>query len=234
MARLWVLLAVLQAAPASWADEGRDAARAAALGRQAARAYDLQDYAGAVERLREAYRLDPKPEFLYAIGQAERMGGDCPRAIRSYQAFLRTGPAAADAERARRHIATCEAAVTPAPPPNATPAARPPSPARPPLAPPPPSSDDEARSPWPGRLLLGGGLAVAAAGAIAFAIGRARIESANDAADYRTFDERVAAARTGETLQVVGVAGMAVGGAVAGAGVAYSLWPASFHAVFHF
>jgi len=240
MARLWVLLAVLAAAPRARADEGREggaAARAEALRRRAARSYDLQDYARALEDLRRAYRLDPKPEFLYAIGQAERMSGDCPRAVRSYEAFLRARPPEADAARARRHIAACRVDGPPASPPPASPTTAPPEAVQAPAprpAPSAPADEAEARSPWPGRLLLGGGLAVAAAGAVAFAVGRTRITEANEASDYRTFSERLDAAHGGEILQIAGVAGLTVGGALAGAGLAYSLWPASFHAVFRF
>jgi hypothetical protein len=46
---------------------------------------------GAAE-LYAAYSQDPQPRFLYAAGQVESRSGDCPRAVRSYCAFLNTRP----------------------------------------------------------------------------------------------------------------------------------------------
>ena len=48
-------------------------------------------YDDAVRELRAGYALDARPDFLYALGQAERKRGDCKAAVRYYQAFVDTG-----------------------------------------------------------------------------------------------------------------------------------------------
>jgi hypothetical protein len=48
-------------------------------------------YDDAVRELRAGYAIDARPDFLYALGQAERKRGDCKAAVRYYQAFVDTG-----------------------------------------------------------------------------------------------------------------------------------------------
>jgi tetratricopeptide (TPR) repeat protein len=71
------------------------------------RAYSVQEYAKAIEEFRLGYQLDNRPEFLYAMAQAERLSGDCERAIRSYEAFLRASPPERQVESARQNIGRC-------------------------------------------------------------------------------------------------------------------------------
>lgn len=127
------------------------------------RLYDVRSYGEAIEELKAGYVLDPDPRFLFAIGQAHRLAGDCRSAVEVFNAFLRTGPAPTDEAAAQRLIDGC----TQEPPVTAParvvplPAERP---AETPSVPPPP------RSPAPRRavatwVLLGltaGGLAAAA------------------------------------------------------------------------
>src|SRR5258706_7388756 len=94
--------------------------------------FDLQEYAEAEAELKEAYRLDPKPEVLYALAQAQRMAGECDKAIVSYRNYLRTNPRADLAKLAQDNIDHCLAAPKPEPKP-------PPSPTPPPTPSPPPS-----------------------------------------------------------------------------------------------
>src|SRR5207302_10519562 len=56
--------------------------------------------------------------FLYALGQAQRMQGDCRAAAASYRAYLRTSPPERSAAPARENLKRCEAlvAATPAAP----------------------------------------------------------------------------------------------------------------------
>jgi hypothetical protein len=94
------------------------------------RLYNVQSYEEAIAEFKAGYDIDPRPDFLYALGQSQRMRGDCPAAIVSYETFLRTGPADRQASAARAQIDTCRAemaAKTPAAPPAET---------GPPLAPP--------------------------------------------------------------------------------------------------
>lgn len=51
-------------------------------------AYKVQDWATATIELKLAYELDPRKEYLFALGQAQRFAGDCDAAIISYRTFL--------------------------------------------------------------------------------------------------------------------------------------------------
>src|SRR2546427_8374296 len=61
--------------------------------------YDDGQFADALEELITAYALDPQPEILYAIAQANLRLDRCAQAITFYERFLETkpkpGPAAA-------------------------------------------------------------------------------------------------------------------------------------------
>src|SRR5258708_28070188 len=72
---------------------------------------DFQNHAydAAIAEFREGYRLQPHPDFLYALAQAERMSGDCAGAVQAYRQFLQTDPPANEAEIAKYNIARCEA-----------------------------------------------------------------------------------------------------------------------------
>ncbi|MDQ3301573.1 MAG: tetratricopeptide repeat protein, partial [Myxococcota bacterium] len=83
-------------------------------------------FAEALEELKNAYTLDPRPELLYAIGQVHVQLGNCPQAITYYERFLSTKPDAGPAGAAREAIQTCktappESVVTSPPDPEPTP-----------------------------------------------------------------------------------------------------------------
>jgi hypothetical protein len=96
------------------------------------RHYNVQSYAEAIAEFKAGYELEPRPEFLYALGQAQRLSGDCAAAIASYEAFLRTLPPARQAAPAREQLERCRAeraaAPAPAPPAPVPPAPVPPAP----------------------------------------------------------------------------------------------------------
>jgi tetratricopeptide (TPR) repeat protein len=46
----------------------------------------------AVAELEAGRAIDPRPEFLYSLGQSERKRGDCKRAIEHFQAYLAAVP----------------------------------------------------------------------------------------------------------------------------------------------
>lgn len=115
--------------------------------------YQQGRYDEAVTELQAGYAVDPKPDFLYAIGQAERKRGDCKAAIRYYQQYVDSGQspqrtvavlvqidrckqelAAAPSQSSRPPAATSEPAATP-PPTTPTPAPPPPAVATPEPAP---------------------------------------------------------------------------------------------------
>ena len=73
------------------------------------RLYTAQRYEKAIEEFREGYSLDPKPEFLFAMAQAERLNGDCRGAVVAYKAFLRTEPSAKQVAATNQHLDECQA-----------------------------------------------------------------------------------------------------------------------------
>jgi hypothetical protein len=74
----------------------------------AERYFNLQQYSQAAEEFRQVYRLTADPRVLYAVAQSERLGSDCARAVRSYEAYLRSNPPASQAESARSNLAKCD------------------------------------------------------------------------------------------------------------------------------
>jgi len=94
--------------------------------------YSDGQYDQAIDELEAGYALDPRPDFLYALGQAERKRGRCAAAVRWYDAYLDTGPTPQRREAAQLQIDRCkeEQAATP-------PAATAPAPAPAPIAAPP-------------------------------------------------------------------------------------------------
>jgi hypothetical protein len=91
--------------------------------------YNIQDWPSAIRELKAAYEGDPRPDYLYALAQAERLSGDCASAILTYRAFGRqaTGAPAAAAEgfihvceekqKEKETAALAAAAAAAAPPP---------------------------------------------------------------------------------------------------------------------
>jgi tetratricopeptide (TPR) repeat protein len=196
----------------------------------ALRHYKAREYARALVEFRAAYNIDPQPALLYAIAQAERLNGDCRRAIRFYEAYLRTAPKQSQVLSARQNIARCTAelqrpapATQPATAPSSAPTDRPePALVAAPVSPRVPGSHGSSWTrDWVGHGLVLGGLAVAATGIAVWRIGRGTIADANAARDYDTFAARAGGASRAELEQKVGIAAMAVGGALVAAGVAH-------------
>ena len=75
------------------------------------REYAVGKWAEAIAAVRAAYELDPQPELLYALAQAQRKSGDCASATASYRAFLRTSPPEAPSATARQNLERCEASL---------------------------------------------------------------------------------------------------------------------------
>jgi hypothetical protein len=107
------------------------------------RLYEQGRYDDAVAELKAGYALDARPEFLYALGQAERKRGDCKAAIGWYQRYIDSGPTSQRTVATLSQIDRCKeelAASTtrpppPAPPPRSVEPTTPP-PVEPPPAPP--------------------------------------------------------------------------------------------------
>ncbi len=97
-----------------------------------------KDFAAAAAEFAAAYAIDPRPRHLFNLALAQRLGGECRKAIDSYRAYLETHPPEIYAKDARTGIERCEqilataaASTPPAPPVEPQPEA-PPSPREPP------------------------------------------------------------------------------------------------------
>lgn len=229
----YVAFALLAATASAHADPPPTAkakAEAKAHVQAGTKLYNVQDYAKAADEYQQAYLLDPKPEYLYALAQTQRLSGDCDKAVRSYEAFIRAKPKADQIEKAQKNIERCQediqarAAGTAPPPPEDIPPL-PPAPPEPPpepkqvivVAPPPPPE----KSYVIGHLLVGGGVAVGAASTVLFLHGRSTINTANSSLDYDTFTSRRSGIDSAKSQQTFGVLGMTAGGAMIVGGIVY-------------
>jgi hypothetical protein len=98
------------------------------LFKQGVEAYKAGRYDEAAGLLGKAYALDPKPEMLFPLAQAERLGGHCPAAIIHYKKLLESLTDLTTAKLVQNNVALCEQTesvdtkpkhvdVTPPPPP---------------------------------------------------------------------------------------------------------------------
>jgi tetratricopeptide (TPR) repeat protein len=192
--------------------------------------FEAKEYGRALDEFRAAYDLDPQPALLYTIAQTARLSGDCRRASRFYEAFLRTAPNERQALAARQNLERCADELRRNPPPP-VPASQPtaaPAAVAPPVGPPaaPAATRMPWRANWLGHGLLIGGLAAVATGVALWGVGHAALIAPRDATDYGTFAARVRDAANAETWQRVGVAAASVGGALVVAGIlTYALRP---------
>jgi len=85
-------LVVFIAAAIAWQQTARAAPTAEDLFNEGQRAYDDANYALAVERWNNSYRLSKEPALFYNIAQAYRLAGDCAHALSSYRQFVAFDP----------------------------------------------------------------------------------------------------------------------------------------------
>src|SRR5262249_34291360 len=69
--------------------------------------YNAGKIAEAKVELRAGQAIDPRPEFLYALGQCERNLKNCARATEYYQEFLATLPPEQQRKLARMQLERC-------------------------------------------------------------------------------------------------------------------------------
>lgn len=196
--------------------------------------YEQAHYDDAIAELREGLAVDPQPDILYALGQAERKKGDCARAVEYYQSCLAlvNDPAAAAAIKVQIERCQVQAgATTKQPfevepwPKDSTAAQAAPSPETPTLTTAVPSSSASSSAPsvasgprsW-SRDPLGGsavaiGLAGVVAGGVMVGLARSRLDVARDS--YQQYSD----ARGWPGVWTGGVVSMAVGGALVVLGV---------------
>jgi tetratricopeptide (TPR) repeat protein len=166
-------------------------------------------YSDAVVVLAQAYALDPKPETLFPLAQAERISGDCKAAAEHYKKILEQVADLNVAKLVRQNLALCEGSE----PPPAAPAA--------PKCEAPPPAPERARPPAPEIVhdSQTDRVAVISAGAGALALGVATglyfaASSTRDAADqagslaaHDTLADRADAERTATVVTAsIGVA----------------------------
>jgi len=87
--------------------------------------YQHGRYDDAIRELLAGYGVDPRPDFLYALGQAERKRGDCKAAIGYYQRYVDSGQSPQRTVAVLVQIDRCkqELAAAPVTPPSKPPAA---------------------------------------------------------------------------------------------------------------
>ena len=204
------------------------------------RHFDLGEYDAAIEKYREAYRLEPLPGLLYNLGQAYRLKGDCVTATLMYRNYLRLDPGtrhralveqhleslagcAAEQEASGAIAAITEGSETEPPPPEEVVVAEE-------SAPPPPPPEPElvvVRSrERPGRARRVAGLVSAGAGVVAIAAGayfavdatRAADEVSRGFADGATWADLEAIDARGRRSEVLGVGLLATGAAALACG----------------
>lgn len=73
--------------------------------------YAAGDYELAIDEFVAGYEIDPQPELLFALAQAERLSGDCASARVYYGEFLDTEPTEAQRAAAQMHIDACDDAL---------------------------------------------------------------------------------------------------------------------------
>jgi tetratricopeptide (TPR) repeat protein len=73
--------------------------------------FDLGKYIEAAHEYEEAFAAKNEPALLFNMGQAYRLGGDYASALRSYRAYLRRSPNAANRADVEDHIANLQKLV---------------------------------------------------------------------------------------------------------------------------
>ncbi len=100
---LLLLSGLAVAAPAS-----ETAARAAA--QEGKTAFDLGDWAKAIERYEEAYKLKAAPGLLFNLGQSHRRAGNLDKASFYFRRYLETNPPEVQAKATEEVLAQLDAA----------------------------------------------------------------------------------------------------------------------------
>ena len=176
--------------------------------------FDVQEYAAAEAELKDAYKLDPKPQILYALAQAQRMANECDRAIVSYQNFLRTSPPDDQAKLAQDNIDRCKAEL------KAKPEPKPEAPHQLPPPPPPPVAHGVTWSHnWAGHALVIGGALAEGAGTYFALQGQSKIDNINSAMFYDDYLARAKDASSAKSERTLGIVTAGVGGALIIAGI---------------
>ena len=198
--------------------------------------FTSKEYELAITEFEAGYALDPRPDFLFALAQAERLSGDCASAVLYYRDFLATSPGEKQTEAAQANLERCERVLSTSRARSAAEAEKPAEPARS------PSPADTARGaeerrptapaaavaapapaaagPWYtdvlGDALLAGGVAAAAAGGYFWMRSSDSRQAAVFAERYSDYVRHMDDART---ERAIAIGAVATGGALAAAAV---------------
>jgi hypothetical protein len=222
-------LALLAALAFGTSNAHADEAAGAEHAKQARIAYDLQDWGKAIAEFRAAYESEQKPEYLWALAQAQRMNQDWSGAIASYKAFKRLDVSTSQANAAELQITKCEAekakqeAAAAIQASHAQQKKKPAETSQP--APTKPASEKPAPEPeapkprhWYsdvfGHVLFFSGLAVAGAGGYFLVTGNSDVGDTSG-----SYDAALERRDSGKKKQVIGAGGLVVGGALMAGGV---------------
>lgn len=198
-----------------------DESRAATLFREAVELYRAGDFDTAAALLRRAHELDPEPILLFNLARALEASNQHVEAADTYARYLADAPDATDRAaievlianlRARAEAETSANAPAPEPEPEPEPTPEPeimPEPLPPPERP--------SAAPW---VVLGVGVATAAAGVPIGLIARSRHDDARDAENHEQAVERRDESRR---LQRTANALFGAGGALAIGGLVWGL-----------
>jgi tetratricopeptide (TPR) repeat protein len=183
--------------------------------------FDAEAYAKAVPELKAAYAIEPKPFLLYAWAQAERMTGNCRKAVPLYERFLTTNPDAQQRRYAETNILDCAAETeeggdTDPPDPFDTEAGAEGGGDE--------AGDDEgdvdpikpAYKDWLGATFVGLGVAGMVVGGVLIAVGQQEVRESSRATSEDDYFDQVDA---GTSKHTAGIVVLGVGGALLLAGV---------------
>ncbi|MFT3711424.1 MAG: tetratricopeptide repeat protein [Archangium sp.] len=93
---LALVTCMLLLSSAARADAVSDQAKAAAL--EGKKAFDTNDFATAIAKYSEAYKLKPAPGLLFNLGQSHRRAGHLDEALSYFRRYLETNPPKAQAD----------------------------------------------------------------------------------------------------------------------------------------
>lgn len=173
--------------------------------------YERGNLVGAIDAFERGYQREPRPTFLFALGQAHRKRGDCDRARASFDAFLATSPPKKQVDAAIQQREVCTPAEPTAAP---TPAAPPPAPAPKILV---VEHTTRTRAWYRDPIALGAGGATLALTGAGVALLLAADRAATGAADADTYDRHAQLRARAEARQLQ--ASLAFGAAAVAAGV---------------
>jgi hypothetical protein len=204
-----------------------DKARAKAHLERGLKHFTEREYEAAIAEFEAGQKLDPRPDLIFALAQAERLSGDCASAVLYYREFLAGEPSEKQAEAARTNLERCEKVLSTSRAREQEEAARKAAPAE---APPPPTTPVEAPPPAPaeirirtpgytdvlGDVLLGAGVAAAGAGGYFWLQSTSSRDAALDAGSY---DEYTSNLDDAEQQRTIAIGALSAGGVLVTAAV---------------